>query len=195
MRKLYESLPDSVTVNGKRYKLYLDFKNVLRMLEIIGQDDLTPAARDWYALRCVLKKNPPRKYQDLLAAVMRLLFGTNKKTDGERLTSFEQDADLIRAAFWQEYGINLYRDDLHWFEFQALVQNLPSGNRYTDVIGIRAQETPTANKYNQKEREALIRAKSYYALELTPEEQRKRYEGFTHRAFAGLSAIAKEVKE
>ena len=123
-----------------------------------------------------------------------MLFGGGKKAErtGERVTSFVQDADMIRAAFWQEYGVNLYRDSLHWFEFVALLQNLPSGNRYTDVLGIRSQELPAANKYNAKEREALMRAKAACALEVTEEEKQARYAQAVHQVFGSLERLAGE---
>ena len=53
--KLYERLPDSVTADGKKYRLDLDFRNVLRMIEILSRDDLIPAAREYLALKCVMK--------------------------------------------------------------------------------------------------------------------------------------------
>ena len=33
--KLFERLPDGVTVDGKHYKLNFDFRNVLKMLEVL----------------------------------------------------------------------------------------------------------------------------------------------------------------
>ena len=38
--KLFESLPDGVNVDGKRYKLDFDFRNVLRMMEILADASL-----------------------------------------------------------------------------------------------------------------------------------------------------------
>ena len=190
MRKLYERLPDGITVNGRRYRLALDFRNVLRMMDVLERDDLLPGAREYHALRCVMKR-PPRDCGPMLGAVMRMLFGGDRKpSGGDRITSFVQDADMIRAAMWQEYGVNLYRDRLHWFEFVALLQNLPSGNRYTDVLGIRSQEIPAANRYNAKEREALMRAKAACALELTEEEKQAHYAQAVHQVFGSLERLA-----
>jgi hypothetical protein len=113
---------------------------------------------------------------------------------GKRLTSYEQDAGLIRSAFRQVYRIDLYRDKLHWLEFVELLQNLPEGNRYEDVISIRARPIPAPTKYNQHEREWLIKAKASCALHLTEAEQQKKYDSDVSRIFAGLmSMIPKEV--
>lgn len=191
--KLFETLPSGVTVDGKFYRVDLDFRNVLRMLEFLADDDLLPEARDYLSLKCVMKR--PRNVSKVLAAVKALLF-ESKPGGGERLTSFEQDAGLIRVAFRQEYGIDLFRDRLHWMEFTELLHNLPEGNRYEEVLGIRARPLPSPTKYNQKEREWLIKAKQQCALHLTDKEAEKKYDRDVGNIFSGLmSMIPKDVKQ
>ena len=189
--KLTDSIPDGVTVDGKKYPLDFDFRNVLRMMEILGNDDLTPDARDYLALKCLTKH--PRNIRKVLEAVKNTLFD-DKPGSGERLTSFEQDAGLIRSAFRQVYGIDLFRDRLTWFEFVELLQNLPEGNRYEEVLGIRAKPIPPLTKYKAKEREGLMRAKQQFALHMTEYESAKKYDRDVGKVFSGLmSMIPKEV--
>lgn len=189
--KLTDKIPDGVTVDGKKYTLDFDFRNVLRMMEILCNEDLLPDARDYLALKCLTKH--PKNVQKVLEAVKNTLFDSKPGT-GERLTSFEQDAGLIRSAFRQVYGINLFRDRLTWFEFVELLQNLPEGNRYEEVLGIRARPLPAPTKYNGKEREWLIKAKQQCALHLSEKEAARKYDADVGRVFAGLSAmIQKEV--
>ena len=197
MIKLFERLPDVVTVNGKRYKCDFDFRNVLKMLDVMQRDDLVPDARDYLCAKCVC--NAPKNASEVYNALCDILFEKPPETGTEgaqRLTSFEQDAPLIRAAFRQVYGIDLFRDRLTWFEFTELLQNLPEGNRYEDVIGIRARPIPAPTKYNAKEREWLMQAKQHYALHLTESEAAKKYDSDVGRIFAGLiSMMPKEVKQ
>ena len=190
--KLQERLPDSITVGKRRYKLDLDFRNVLRLMDILARDDLIPAARDYLALKCVLKR-PPKDSGAVMEELRKMLFPEHKKqqSDGKRLTSFEQDADLIRAAFRQAYGINLYRDKLHWLEFTALLSALPEGSRYSEVLGIRARPMPSATKYNQAEREWLAKAKAACALEMSDNERERAYAEGVKSLFAGLLTLAK----
>ena len=192
--KLFERLPEGVTVDGKFYRLDFDFRNVLRMLDVLGTDNLMPDARAFLALKCLTKH--PKNVEKVLDAARNLLFGEPKPDTGERVTSFEQDAGLIRAAFRQVYGINLYKDKLHWLEFIELLQNAPEGNRYEEVLSIRTREIPAPNKYNAKEREWLINAKQAVAVHLTEQEQQKKYDRDVGKVFAGLmSMIPKEVNE
>lgn len=199
MLKLFERLPDSIEVDGKRYKCNFDFRNVLRMLEIMQRDDILPDARDYLCARCCVK-NAPKNAAKVYAVLCSTLFPNAPETGGKRLTSYEQDAGLIRTAFRQVYGIDLFRDDLHWFEFVELLQFLPDGCRYEETIGIRARPMPAANKYNAKEREWLMKAKQSVALHLNEKEQERKYETDVSNVFAGLmgmiqKAQAAETKE
>lgn len=192
MLKLYERLPDSITVDGKRYKCNFDFRNVLRFLDVMQREDIVPDARDYLCCKCLCK--PPKNASNLYNALCSMLFPKVGNSSGKRLTSYEQDAGLIRAAFRQVYGIDLYRANLHWFEFTELLNNLPEGNRYEETVGIRARPMPAPTKYNAKEREWLMQAKQSVALHLTEREAEKKYDVDVGKVFAGLmSMIPKEV--
>lgn len=186
--KLYEMLPDGVTVDGKFYKMDFSFRNVFRMIEILDRDDLLPEAREYNALRCLCKK--PRNVHKVLAEVKKLLFKAPRKADGQKVTDFAQDAGLIRAAFRQAYGIDLYRENLHWIEFTELLNAIPEGSRYSEIVGIRARPVPAANKWNQKEREWLIKAKQDVALEMTEKERAARYDRDVANIAAFLMGMA-----
>lgn len=180
--KLYERLPDSVMVRGHRVRLDLDFRNVFRLMDILRDKYLTEDARAILAVRCVTKYK--RHPQETLSAIRDLLFpaAPDQPEAQPKLTDFEQDAPMIRAAFLQVYQIDLFRDRLHWLQFAELLHQLPEGNRYTDVLGIRARPIPAPTKYNAKEREWLIKAKAACALHMTDEEQ----EAFYHKAVGDL---------
>ena len=186
--KLYEMLPDGVTVDGKFYKMDFNFRNVFRMIDVLDRDDLLPEAKEYNALRCLCKK--PRNVHKVLAEVKRVLFPAARKTDGQKITDFAQDAGLIRAAFRQAYGIDLYRDNLHWIEFTELLNAIPEGSRYAEIVGIRARPIPAPNKWNQKEREWLIKAKQDVAIEMTDKERAERYDRDVANIAAVLMAMA-----
>lgn len=172
--KLQDALPDGVTVDGRFYRLDFDFRNVLRMIDYLERDDLMKEARDYNALRCLTRR--PRNVKKVLDAVRSLLFQKTPESDAQKVTDFIQDAGLIRAAFWQAYGIDLYRDRLHWFAFTELLNALPEETRYSYVVSIRARPMPAATKWNAEERQWLIKAKASVALEMTEDEQKTRYQ-------------------
>jgi hypothetical protein len=186
--KLQDRLPDGVTVDGKFYRMDFSFRNVLRMIEVLDDNSLLPGARAYNALHCLCKR--PKNVFKVLEAVKGLLFTASRKKDGKRVTDWVQDAGLIRAAFRQVYGIDLWRDNLHWIEFTELLNAIPEGNRYSEIVGIRARPMPEPTKWNQKEREWLMKAKADYALELTDEEQAQQYRKDVANIAAFLSKMA-----
>lgn len=186
--RLQDRLPDTVAAHGRTYRVDLDFRRVLDLLGMLARDDLTPEARVWLALRCVMRR-PPRRTQDQTAcldALRAMLFDRDKKPTGEKLTDFDQDADLIRAAFLQEYGVNLWRDRLHWLEFTALLSGLPEGSKYTEILGIRARPMPPPTKYNAELRRWLRQAKAECAVRMTDKEREESYR-------RGLRAMAESL--
>ena len=193
--KLQDRLPDSVLVDGKRVKLDLDFRNVLKMIEVLDRDDMLPEAKAYKALSFVCKR--PKNAFRTLECVKGLLFKAPRKTGGQKVTDFIQDAPLIRAAFRQAYGIDLYRDKLHWIEFTELLNAIPEGSRYAEVVGIRARPMPPATKWNQHEREWLAKAKADVRLEMSEKERAERYEQDVANIAAFLMGMAnaKEVKD
>ena len=187
--KLYERLPESVTVDGKRIRCDFDFRNVIRMMEIIGENDLIPEARNYLAAKCVVKgriRNPEK----IIAKLKETLFPKQRRSaNAKRVTSYDQDAGYIRAAFRQVYGIDLYRDKLHWLEFRELMDGLTEGNKYTEIVGIRARDITQATKYNQGEIKWLTEAKAVYALDIPEEERQAQYERDVRHVFDVLMGL------
>ena len=185
--KLQDTLPDGVTVDGRFYRLDFDFRNVLRMIDILDDDDLMPDAQEYNAVRCLTKH--PRNVHKVLEAVKALLFDHSPKKDSQKVTDFVQDAGMIRAAFRQAYGIDLYTEKLHWIAFSELLNAIPEGNRYAEVVGIRARPIPAPTKWNAEERQWLLKAKAEYAIHLSDKEQQRRYQDDVAKIFSGLMGM------
>lgn len=190
--KLQDRLPDGVTVDGKFYRLDFDFRNVLKMIDVLNRDDLLPEAKAYKAIQCLTKR--PKNATKVLSEVKKLLFHQKPKKDGKKVTDFVQDAGLIRAAFRQAYNIDLYRDRLHWMEFTELLNAIPEGNRYSEVVGIRARPMPAATKWNASERQWLMKAKADVALDISEEERMKRYDQDVANIAMVLKGMIKQRK-
>lgn len=64
---------------------------------------------------------------------------------------FEQDANLIYAAFYATYGISLTTVDfLHWWEFMALFEGLPETTLMQRVIYWRTADLADLSKHEKK---------------------------------------------
>lgn len=177
--KLEARLPRWVRVGKWIYFLKTDFRHVLRMYDILQDKRYTESVRMYLAMKEIVW-NPPRNEEKQLAVFLlarsTLIPSAEGKTGGgERMTDFDQDADMIRAAFRQAYGIDLYKARLHWIEFTELLNNIPTGTRYSEIVDIRARPLPEATKWNGKERAALIEAKARYSIKKGEEEIKRSY--------------------
>lgn len=191
--RINDRIPTHIEAGGRRYRIDTDFRNVIRMNETMARVDLTDEARDWLALRCMMRHPPRRRSRqiELLKALRELLFSDRRgASDNKKITDIDQDAELIFAAFYQEYGINLWRDHLSWFEFTALLAGIAEGTRYSDVLTIRARPMPKPTKWNAEERAWLAKAKAAHALELTDEEMAENYDRSVRSIFDGLLSMA-----
>jgi hypothetical protein len=190
--KLYETLPDRVTVGRKTYRVNLDFRNVLRMMDVLDREGLLPEAATWLALKCVMR-HVPAKCAEIMKAVNELCFsasGKKQKPQGPRLTSYSQDAGGMRAAFLQVYGIDLWTAKLHWLTFRDLMEGLPSeGTRYAEIISIRGRPMPKPTKWNADERKWLQEAKKAYAIDMTEAETESKYQQDVLNIFNGLMGM------
>ena len=192
---MLDPLPRYIKVGRRRYRLLDDYRRVLLMMEIERDPRLTQAARTTLALRCLFRALPASraKREDLLRQARRALFPATKRTENRRLTDIDQDADMIRAAFRQVYHIDLRREPLRWGDFTELMANLPEGTRYAEIIGVRAMDVPEPTKTNSKYRQAIINAKTAFALQSQSEADRMaRYRASVHTVAESLKALAKK---
>jgi len=83
----------------------------------------------------------------------------------ERFIDLDQDAEYIYASFKQAYNMNLYEQQgkLHWHEFQALLNGLPSDTIMQRIVQIRTWKPSKGetSEYKQNMREL----QKVYALE------------------------------
>jgi hypothetical protein len=81
---------------------------------------------------------------------------------GKKLFDFRHDSALIYASFMQTYGIDLIKNDLHWWEFLALFKGLTDDCIMRRVMDIRSKKINT--KMSAEERQRIVRAQADWAL-------------------------------
>lgn len=133
MSSLTEPFPVSLTISGVECPIHWDFRTVLRCQKILQdagreltEDEMTRLLRlfygqyTWYTEEHFDKmlwffscgREPERKH------FPRKIAGINSK----QAFDFEVDADLIYAAFIQQYGIDLQTEEMHWWKFMILLE-------------------------------------------------------------------------
>lgn len=176
-------LTDTVEIDGKEYPLNLAFDNVLRLIDLLNDDELSDIVQIEIGLKMLIGTNLDDHTLEKKAEIFTKLFEEtigkeereNQPVDiegnpmpqkkEERVYDLKQDAEYIYASFVQAYGLDLFKmqGKLHWDKFKALLQGLPEDTIFKQVTDIRTRELPTG-KGTSKERERLQKLKKAYAL-------------------------------
>lgn len=181
MNILLDRLPESYECSdGKICMLNTDYRIGIQLFLVQHDSELTQkekAEEMIYLLFGEDTTNYPHDPQDCQNCLQWYLGGwyTDNKTEEEdkkKITDFDVDQWRIVAGFRQQYGIDLPRVDMHFWEFMGLLSNLQEC-AYTRVIDIRSRKFEP--KMDKKTRKALAKAKKTYELkeELTFEERQE----------------------
>lgn len=166
MNILYEKLPDTICIDSTEYSVHTDFRNWVEV-EVLLSGELS-ADKLARAISLCYKKLPT----DLKSAVSGMIRFHSQNTErkkGKRghtkpVYSFEYDSGYIYSAFMEKYGIDLSKENMHWYCFCALLKGLGEC-RFTKIMQYRSLEL---GKIKNAEQKSFYRKmKRLYAL---PEE-------------------------
>ena len=161
---LTDRLPDSVTVSGVSYRIRTDFRRWILMLDLFDRcRNCSPMRLDTLtAAKCAVHIVMPEYGENndlsaptligLLEEFVRFAYSARPLDTGNtragdvsgrdsRVFDFSCDAELILSSFLREYGIDLTRENLHWWRFLALLRSLPSDSDFMRVVRLRLCDT------------------------------------------------------
>lgn len=162
MNPLIDTFPTALRVGDAVYPIHSDFRTAITILLAFEDPTLTACERMAILYDLLYEQKPPDIIEGCRKAVLFLDCGEEcpKKEDDSgsqipRLYSLRRDAPYLYAAFREAYGIDLEREDMHWWKFCYLFGDLPESCMFHQLVTLRR-------------RRAMGR--------LTPEEQRLWYE-------------------
>lgn len=198
--KLYESEPDTIVLDGRRYRYKAPFDMVLFVLDVLRNGNMLTADRKRLCFRLLFGRRLMRsaKKEKLLRALLDELNGEAEPPSGKPPSmSLSQDADLIRAAFLQQYSIDLdhQRGHMSWRRFLYLLSALTEATEFVQVVQLRTRPVPQPTKNNYQERLALISAKQRVALKPEVSGGKEHFAMQLNAMFDALKAKAGEQHE
>lgn len=197
---LPSALETRVTVEGRRYRLRPTAANVLQAFDALRAETMLPEHRVRLAVWLLYRWPRPRNREAALEAALTLLKEPNPyRTDrgAKQSIDFDQDAAMLYAAFYQQYGLDLQRElvRMDWRVFLALVGGLTDATRMGEIEGIRQRDLPKWTPYNGEARRELMRLKSVYAIQNPAGRGQSMQEGLRHMAEALLAMAGGEPEE
>lgn len=199
---LFDGLPEEY----EGIPISADFRNMIQVDLILHDPDTNEVEKTAAALYQLYPEIP----QDTRTAVEGLIWfytrgggsgdGTDKgkKKAPKKAFDFEQDANLIYAAFYATYGISLSTVDfLHWWEFMALFEGLPETTLMQRVIYWRTADVAGLPKH---EKSHVLKMRKAFALKepekpaLNIEELNQQTKDRVARRFAEAQAALERQK-
>lgn len=136
-----KALPNTITVNGKAYSIYTDYRVWLKFMI-----DLDKYGREFDVGYIFKNEMPPRANINELMVFAQPQNVVPRKIEhnDEIIIDFVIDSDLIYSAFMGQYGIDLIDIEyLHWHKFLALLNGITNDTKLAEVMGYRSYKKKT----------------------------------------------------
>lgn len=177
---------DKIKIDGEFYDLNLAYDNVLRLFDLLEDEQVSGARKINVALE-MLTGSKFESYtldekNELLEQLFAETIGNPKEKaeqsvdiagnpmpddqeDVDKNFSIKQDAGFIFASFMSDYGIDLIEQQgkMSWAKFNALLSGLSDNSKFMRVVDIRTRELPTG-KGTSAERRQLKKLKKQFEL-------------------------------
>lgn len=181
MNLLIDGLPDSVEIGGQLAPIVTGFRTGILFEQMILDKSLDDTEKIETMLELYLPGQSIETGEELMEAMERINWfyrcGTDlDETTGESGTeeedqpfNYDIDADYIYAAFRQAYGIDLAENELHWWQFRALLKSLPETTQFMKIIGFRTIKI--SNKLSKEQKQYYEKMKRLYKLPESKDRQ------------------------
>ncbi len=136
MIKLHDSLPNTITVEGREFLIKTDFRYWLLFDEIVKEYGKKIDLSEFRFL--FVDDMPLCDFTKELEAFFNNPNSTPKSSGRkQKVIDFQEDGEYIYASFMSAYGIDLFKVNMHWHLFKALVIGLPKGTIMSEIMSIR----------------------------------------------------------
>lgn len=163
---MFNVLLDALPWEWNGYPVDMNFDTGIKVSQCLADDELTNEERISTALYLIFPEGAQLDADSATEALRWYLNGwnhdnTGKKKDEAVVMDFDIDQWRIYAAFRAQYGINLNRASLHFWEYMGLLSNLTEC-AFTQVVSIRSKKI--TSKMSKDEKKAVSEAKKIYAI-------------------------------
>lgn len=179
---LYEPLPDCWEKDGRSYIVNTSFRIGIQLSLLFDDNEITERERQYYLLALLFGNEDgsirefPQDPDEFMECLDWFIGGwyhdnqTEQTKHNEKVMDYYVDQGRIYADFRHIYSINLNEVDMHWWEFQWLLWNMPDEeSSFLSVIKIRTQKP--RRKAGKEELEAIRRGKTMYGLKTKRKEK------------------------
>lgn len=181
---MFNKLPYFVILKGKKYKINVDFRNMISFENKVQDKSVSESEKIEYGLRhfypaffyvenyikLLQNKQLYKEACEKLIWFYKCGRENYHKTEGsgkaskKQIYSYKYDDEYIYGAFYEQYNVDLAYDKIHWWKFKALLKSLKDNTEFVKIKGYRAYDGKDENMQNLKE---------YWGLPKPIEEQKR----------------------
>jgi len=181
---MFNKLPYFVILRGKKYKINVDFRNMISFENKVQDKSVSESEKIEYGLRhfypaffyvenyikLLQNKQLYKEACEKLIWFYKCGRENYHKTEGsgkaskKQIYSYKYDDEYIYGAFYEQYNVDLAYDKIHWWKFKALLKSLKDNTEFVKIKGYRAYDGKDENMQNLKE---------YWELPKPIEEQKR----------------------
>lgn len=165
-----KNLPKRIKIKTHKYRIVTDFRGWITFELIINNPEIDNITKQLTILdSMVIDSIFPEDIEGVMNALFSFYFlnkerkKENKKNkETEVAYSFEYDWNYIYAAFMQQYKIDLFNTNMHWFLFKSLFDCLHDDTQFMKIVSYRT--TNIASIKDKNMRQKYMELKERYAL-------------------------------
>lgn len=159
--------PQYAKIGDKKYKINTSYKVALRCNEVAMDNKITDYEKMLAIIYLLFGDeglSDKRQYEKLLDLAFKYLScgEETEKNNNEPDMDFKQDFNLIKASFKSDYGIDLNKEDLDWYDFYMYLNGLTENCILNRVRSLRTYDVSKID--DAKERRDIIKSKKRFAL-------------------------------
>lgn len=141
MYTFFDGPPEAILIGNAEYKVNTDFRMWLEISEILSDTSLSDRDKILCLLMRGYKDKIPPDINDAIDGLLLFMSQNKKGGKTEKSTpviSFSDDEGVIYASFLQQYGIDLFKENLHWWKFLMLLGALDEKTSFMRIVGYRS---------------------------------------------------------
>lgn len=159
--------PQYAKIGDKKYKINTSYKVALKCNDVALDDDIGDYEKTLAIIYLLFGDEglaDKQNYDRLLDLAYKYLSCGEEpeKTNDEPDMSFKQDFGLIKASFMSDYGIDITKQDLDWYDFNMYLNGLKEDCILNRIRSLRTLDVSTIK--DNKERQSIIKSKKRFAL-------------------------------
>ena len=159
MNPLYEPFPDYVVVNDKRVRIVTDFREYIKLIDLLKDDGVNTIEKAELIMSWFLDE-PAGEFSECLQALSDFVTNyrdretrSNREEENDQESEEQHSAPYIISGFLECYGIDLTEVlYMHWWKFQMLIDGMNEDCELKKRMGYRSIDLSKIKDKEERER-------------------------------------------